>query len=175
MEYKASKKDNVFKDRRFGEDDPSLSLEEKMLMRFQKERQKRARKSAAGRFNLENDDEDDDDKYGGLMLTHRGRAIGEDDYKDQDLASSDDEDGQYGLGKEIVKVSSCACMPQWAGSITPSHALLSSPPFTYLHHTTGASFWWRSWRKEEVFVWRGRRWRTRSQEDKGRNDGRDYC
>lgn len=108
VEYNASKKDNVFKDRRFGEDDPSLSLEEKMLLRFQKERQKRARKSGAGRFNLEHDDEDDDDdNYGGLTLTHKGKALGgagEDDYQDKDgLASSDEEDGGHGLNKEIVK------------------------------------------------------------------------
>jgi nucleolar protein 14 len=109
VEYNASKKDNVFKDRRFGEDDPSLSLEEKMLLRFQKERQKRARKSGAGRFNLEHDDEadDDDDDYGGLTLTHKGKALGgdgEDDYQDKDgLASSDEEDGGHGLNKEIVK------------------------------------------------------------------------
>jgi len=107
VEYNASKKDNVFKDRRFGEDDPSLSLEEKMLLRFQKERQKRARKSGAGRFNLEHDDEEDDDSYGGLRLTHKGKALGgdgEDDYQDKDgLASSDEEDGGHGLNKEIVK------------------------------------------------------------------------
>ena len=114
VEYKASKKDNVFKDRRFGEDDPSLSLEEKMLIRFQKERQKRARKSASGRFNLENDDDDDgDDEYGGLLLTHKGRAIGEDDYKDQDVASSDDEYDNYGLGKELVKVGRAVRSTDW--------------------------------------------------------------
>ncbi|KAM3575098.1 hypothetical protein VYU27_003012 [Nannochloropsis oceanica] len=108
VEYNASKKVNVFKDRRFGEDDPSLSLEEKMLLRFQKERQKRARKSSAGRFNLEQDDDaDDDDNYGGLRLTHKGKALGgdgEDDYQDKDgLVSSDDEDGSHGLNKQIVK------------------------------------------------------------------------
>lgn len=107
VEYNASKKDNVFKDRRFGEDDPSLSLEEKMLLRFQKERQKRTRKSGAGRFNLEHDDDEDDDSYGGLRLTHKGKALGgdgEDDYQDKDgLASSDEEDGGHGLNKEIVK------------------------------------------------------------------------
>ncbi len=107
VEYHASKKDNVFKDRRFGEDDPSLSLEEKMLLRFQKERQKRARKSGAGRFNLEDPDEDEDE-YGGLMLTHKGKALGaggaDDDYQDQDgLASSDDDEDGRGLNKQIVK------------------------------------------------------------------------
>jgi len=105
VEYRASKKDNVFKDRRFGEDDPTLSLEEKMLLRFQKERQKRARRSGAGRFNLEQEEENEDDNYGGLTLTHKGKALtAEDDYQDKDgVASSDDEDKKRGLNKEIVK------------------------------------------------------------------------
>ncbi len=114
MEYQASKKDNVFRDRRFGEDDPTLSLEEKMLLRFQKERQRRARASGggaarAGRFNLEEGDDEEyeeDEEYGGLRLTHKGRALGADDYRDQDaLGSSDEEDVGGALGREIVKVS----------------------------------------------------------------------
>lgn len=113
VEYKALKKDNVFRDRRFGEDDPSLSLEEKMLLRFQKERQRRARASGgggkAGRFNLEEGDDEEyeeDEEYGGLRLTHRGKALGEDDYRDQDALGSSDEDDDAGggLGRQIVKV-----------------------------------------------------------------------
>lgn len=115
VEYQALKKDNVFRDRRFGEDDPTLSLEEKMLLRFQKERQRRARAGSggkAGRFNLEEGDGEEeyeeDEKYGGFRLTHKGRALGEDDYRDQDaLGSSDDEDDDAAggaLGRQIVQV-----------------------------------------------------------------------
>lgn len=49
-------------DRRFGENDPSMSLEERMLERFTRERQ-RASKGVA--FNLEDEDE----------LTHYGQSL----------------------------------------------------------------------------------------------------
>jgi hypothetical protein len=122
VEYRASKKDNVFRDRRFGEDDPTLSLEEKMLLRFQKERQRRARASGggagrSGRFNLEEGDDEEyeeDEEYGGLRLTHKGKALGADDYRDEDaLGSSDEDEGPGGaLGREIVKVR---CVSVWVG------------------------------------------------------------
>lgn len=117
VEYQALKKDNVFRDRRFGEADPTLSLEEKMLLRFQKERQRRARAGAggkAGRFNLEEGDDEEyeedeeDEEYGGLRLTHKGKALGADDYRDQDaLGSSDEEEEDAaggGLNRQIVQV-----------------------------------------------------------------------
>lgn len=118
VEYRASQKDNVFRDRRFGEGDPSMSLEEKMLLRFQKERQRRARASGSGggggkggRFSLEEGEEEEfeeDEEYGGFRLTHKGRALGADDYREGDaLASSDEEDVGGTLGKEIVKVGLC--------------------------------------------------------------------
>eukprot|EP00033_Pygsuia_biforma_P002429 GCRY01002693.1.p2 GENE.GCRY01002693.1~~GCRY01002693.1.p2 ORF type:complete len:255 (-),score=57.03 GCRY01002693.1:217-981(-) len=64
VEYKQRDKANTFVDRRFGEGDQSLSLEDKMLMRFQKERQKVIAKGS--RFNLEDEDE----------LTHLGQSLG---------------------------------------------------------------------------------------------------
>ena len=64
-------------ERRFGENDPTMSLDERMFARFTKERQRAARN--AGLFNLEDEDE----------LTHYG----------QSLSKLDDfEDGGYGLG-----------------------------------------------------------------------------
>ncbi|KAG6859312.1 hypothetical protein C0993_004134, partial [Termitomyces sp. T159_Od127] len=57
-------------DRRFGENDPSMSLEERMLERFTQERQ-RASKGMA--FNLEDEDE----------LTHYGQSLSKlDDFDD---------------------------------------------------------------------------------------------
>ena len=61
VEHKNRKSANSFVDRRFGEADQSMSLEEKMFERFRKERQKRSRGSMYG---LEDNEED--------LLTHRG-------------------------------------------------------------------------------------------------------
>lgn len=88
QEYKARKKTNSFSDRRFGEDDAELSLEEKMLMRFQKEKIKKSRKASL--FNLESE--------GGSYLTHQGKILADENMAEADWPSSDDE----GLGKEVV-------------------------------------------------------------------------
>ncbi|KAG6891316.1 hypothetical protein C0992_009197 [Termitomyces sp. T32_za158] len=67
-------------DRRFGENDPSMSLEERMLERFTQERQ-RASKGTA--FNLEDEDE----------LTHYGQSLSKlDDFDDVGLGLDDEED-----------------------------------------------------------------------------------
>ncbi|CAG8505790.1 27862_t:CDS:10 [Racocetra persica] len=67
-------------DKRFGEDDPTLSLEEKMLERFVKEKKQRHSKSTI--FNLEDDD-----------LTHYGQSLSLiDDFDEPDLALDDKED-----------------------------------------------------------------------------------
>ncbi|KAE9397779.1 Nop14-like protein [Gymnopus androsaceus JB14] len=76
-------------DRRFGENDPSMSLEERMLERFTKERQ-RASKGVA--FNLEDEDE----------LTHYGQSLSKlDDFDDIGLEDDDDEIGR--INEDIVK------------------------------------------------------------------------
>lgn len=66
-----------FIDRRIGENNPSLSQEEKMLIRFQKTRQKQLSKSNI--YNLDDDNEEE------FLLTHKGRAISElyDDAEDE--------------------------------------------------------------------------------------------
>ncbi|KAH0607638.1 uncharacterized protein H6S33_002672 [Morchella sextelata] len=72
-------------DRRFGENDPTMTPEEKMLERFTKEKQKRARGGGGGGiFNLDDGDED--------QLTHFGKSLGADDFDDGNemLASDDD-------------------------------------------------------------------------------------
>ena len=67
-------------DRRFGENDPTMSLEERMLERFTKERQ-RASKGAA--FNLEDEEE----------LTHYGQSLSKlDDFDNIGLGLDDDEE-----------------------------------------------------------------------------------
>ncbi|GLB34168.1 putative nop14-like protein [Lyophyllum shimeji] len=77
-------------DRRFGENDPTMSLEERMLERFTRERQRASKGSA---FNLEDEDE----------LTHYGQSLSKlDDFDDVGLGSEDEEDrGQ--IDNEVVK------------------------------------------------------------------------
>ncbi|KAJ7581043.1 nucleolar protein 14 [Mycena floridula] len=79
-------------DRRFGENDPTMSIEERMLERFTKERQ-RASKSSA--FNLEDEDE----------LTHYGQSLSKlDDFDNVGLTLDDDDDEETGrIDDEIVK------------------------------------------------------------------------
>lgn len=69
-------------DRRFGENDPSMSLEERMLQRFTKERQRTSRNSA---FNLDDEEE----------LTHYGQSLSKlDDFDNAGLTlDMDEEDG----------------------------------------------------------------------------------
>ncbi|EPQ58971.1 Nop14-like protein [Gloeophyllum trabeum ATCC 11539] len=85
-------------DRRFGENDPSMSLEERMLERFTKERQ---RASKGDLFNLEDDDAD-------MELTHYGQSLSKlDDFDGAGLALDEDEDeetrGQ--IDSETVKAA----------------------------------------------------------------------
>lgn len=143
-----------------------MSLEEKMLLRFQKERQRRARASSSsfgggggrgGRFSLEGGEEEEegfeeDDEYGGFRLTHKGRALGADDYRvgADALASSDEEDAGGALGKEIVKVGVCcpcvrcpwACCCRWLAGWTDGwversiRALKGGGLLTFRHEPT---------------------------------------
>ncbi|KAF0446050.1 Nop14-like protein [Gigaspora margarita] len=67
-------------DRRFGENDPTLSLEEKMLERFAREKKQRHSKSSL--FNLEDDD-----------LTHYGQSLTLiDDFDEPDLSLNEEVD-----------------------------------------------------------------------------------
>ncbi|KAK6342707.1 nucleolar complex protein 14 [Orbilia javanica] len=69
-------------DRRFGENDPTMNPEDKMLERFTREQQKKAYKSDI--FNLEDDDE---------VLTHYGQSLGSlpNDGFQEDMDGSDDD------------------------------------------------------------------------------------
>ncbi|KAK9802968.1 hypothetical protein WJX73_000915 [Symbiochloris irregularis] len=66
VEYKHLRKSNAFLDSRFGEDDPSLSVEDCALARFQKERMKEDR---GAKFQLA----DEGDNH---TLTHLGQSLG---------------------------------------------------------------------------------------------------
>ncbi|KAF8838628.1 Nop14-like protein [Paxillus ammoniavirescens] len=78
-------------DRRFGENDPSMSLEERMLERFTKERQRASKTSA---FNLDDEEE----------LTHYGQSLSKlDDFDDIGLLMDEDEEEEGQLDPETVK------------------------------------------------------------------------
>ena len=89
---------NEFRDSRIGEAGRSggsasrLTEDEKALARFQKVRVRQLKKSA--RFHL--GDDDDDTGAGGVMLTHDGKVLGEDDFdmggEGRGLDSDDDDD-----------------------------------------------------------------------------------
>jgi nucleolar protein 14 len=107
-DYKSNKKSNKIIDKRFGENDPTISLEEKMFMRFQRDRLKKVRNSSI--FNL------DSNQDGGSMngeeeyLTHKGSILGKSisyehttkDWSDEE--DSDNEDKMMGgkIHKDVV-------------------------------------------------------------------------
>ncbi|CAI6284009.1 unnamed protein product [Periconia digitata] len=89
-----SKKNKVggILDRRIGEDDPAMSLEDKMMARFEREQQT---KRGGNTFDLE----EDDDEFG---LTHGGKALefdeddlGQEDYDAASVSGSSDGEGGF--------------------------------------------------------------------------------
>lgn len=92
-DLQSTKKSNVIVDKRFGESDPTMSLEEKMFLRFQREKAKSARNSSI--FNLDAGDTE--------VLTHKGQILGASNLQDEEgWISSDDEDGGGRLNKQVV-------------------------------------------------------------------------
>ncbi|KAI9480561.1 MAG: nucleolar protein 14 [Benjaminiella poitrasii] len=80
-------------DKRFGESNPSLTPEEKMLERFTREKQRSSKGSSL--FNL-----DDDEDY---SLTHYGQSLSTmDDFDDAGLGLSDEDDDQKQMDARIV-------------------------------------------------------------------------
>ena len=87
-EYKASKKANVFKDKRIGEYDVSVTTDERNLARLVKERTGRSKRSS--KYSLQDDDEN------AQVLTHRGKAVDALTAKDHAALLSDDEEESTG-------------------------------------------------------------------------------
>ncbi|KAJ7639482.1 nucleolar protein 14 [Roridomyces roridus] len=84
VEYEGKGRAGGILDRRFGENDPSMSVDERMLERFTRERQRTARSNA---FNLEDEDE----------LTHYGQSLSRmDDFDDVGLRMEDEDDEMPG-------------------------------------------------------------------------------
>ena len=68
VEYKQLRKSNAFIDRRFGEDDDSLTADERAILRFPKQRM---REMAGSKFTLAESDAQED------QLTHLGQSLAE--------------------------------------------------------------------------------------------------
>jgi nucleolar protein 14 len=79
-------------DRRIGEDDPTMSLEDKMMARFEREQQ---RKRGGNAFDLEEADDEIELTHGGQALEFDEGDIGEEDYDAASVSPSSDgeEDG----------------------------------------------------------------------------------
>ncbi|XP_072177495.1 nucleolar protein 14-like [Diadema setosum] len=89
QEYKHRNKTNKFLDRRLGENDPEMSVEEKMMERFALEKQRSHEKSSI--FSLNADEE----------LTHYGQSLSSmEKFEEPQLESDDDEDGR--INKQFV-------------------------------------------------------------------------
>ncbi|KAK3695378.1 nucleolar protein 14 [Podospora appendiculata] len=102
-------------DRRFGESDPNMTLEDKMIERFTREQQRSHKKSSA--FDLEDDDNDDEPMEG---LTHDGKTIlfeprrddtMTDDFPLADLPSDDESDGMHPDRKRLKRMRLTDAIP----------------------------------------------------------------
>ncbi|EEY63085.1 nucleolar protein, putative [Phytophthora infestans T30-4] len=102
-EFNARNKSNVFKDKRLGEQDPTLSMEDKMMARFQTERKRKLRNASAFALHDSDSEQDDDDA---LFLTHKGAKITDDDYDqlNADGPLDDEDDSAEGrkMDRDIV-------------------------------------------------------------------------
>eukprot|EP01031_Cornospumella_fuschlensis_P029575 gene29575-35700_t len=91
-DYHSQQRQNQIIDKRLSEYDPTMSVEEKLFMRLQKEKMHKLSKNMS-KYNLDNEDN--------AVLTHKGQILGESNIAD-DRPSSDDEDDEGGLDKEVV-------------------------------------------------------------------------
>ncbi|KAH0544459.1 hypothetical protein FGG08_001356 [Glutinoglossum americanum] len=98
LEMQRRKKVGGIIDRRFGENDPTMTPEERMLERFTKEKQKRYRNGAV--FDLEDGEEEDQLTHFGQTLSFdNGKAIDDFEEGDLELLDEDDRSSDGGLNK----------------------------------------------------------------------------
>ncbi len=79
-------------DRRFGENDPTMTPEQRAAERFARQNERKLRKTSM--FNLEDDSEEE------MTLTHGGRSLefgnqAQDDFDERDVAASDDDVAEF--------------------------------------------------------------------------------
>ncbi|EFR01912.1 nucleolar complex protein 14 [Nannizzia gypsea CBS 118893] len=86
-------------DRRFGENDPSMTPEQRAAERYARESQKRSKKE--GLFNLEDDEEEE------MQLTHMGQSLfdvdtGKDDFNEDLSGLGDESDSEVGKKRKRI-------------------------------------------------------------------------
>ncbi|KAL7753432.1 nucleolar complex protein 14 [Sorochytrium milnesiophthora] len=81
----------AFIDKRIGENDATLTPEDKMLLRWTHEKQRSSAGGKGGSYNLDSDNED---LHG---LTHLGKSVDDLDNFDDLMPSDDDQDGKSGM------------------------------------------------------------------------------
>ncbi|KAG9505784.1 hypothetical protein J7337_002756 [Fusarium musae] len=89
-------------DRRFGENDPTMAPEDKMLERFAREKQRSHKKNSM--FDLEDDDASEG-------LTHMGKSLSfddMDDFKEDDLEEDYDSDGSVREQQRLKRIRALA-------------------------------------------------------------------
>ncbi|KAF4954294.1 hypothetical protein FGADI_5382 [Fusarium gaditjirri] len=89
-------------DRRFGENDPTMAPEDKMLERFAREKQRSHKKNSM--FDLEDDDASEG-------LTHMGKSLSfddMDDFKEEDLEEDYDSDGSVREQQRLKRIRALA-------------------------------------------------------------------
>ncbi|KAM0546678.1 hypothetical protein ACHAPJ_010715 [Fusarium lateritium] len=89
-------------DRRFGENDPTMAPEEKMLERFAREKQRSHKKNSM--FDLEDDEPSE-------SLTHMGKSLSfddMDDFKEDDLEEDYDSDGSVRERQRLKRIRALA-------------------------------------------------------------------
>ncbi|EMT65396.1 Putative nucleolar complex protein 14 [Fusarium odoratissimum] len=89
-------------DRRFGENDPTMAPEDKMLERFAREKQRSHKKNSM--FDLEDDDASEG-------LTHMGKSLSfddMDDFKEDDLEENYDSDGSVREQQRLKRIRAIA-------------------------------------------------------------------
>jgi nucleolar protein 14 len=90
IEMKNRKRENVMMDRRFGENDPTMSTEDKMLERFMREKTKKI--SAGSLYNLEEEEE----------LTHMGQSLAASGFGEAGLEAVGGDDEDSGLFHSLI-------------------------------------------------------------------------
>lgn len=112
-EYANRYKSSAFIDRRFGENDNTMSVEDKIFQRFTKEAQRKLNRSARSfldsSLHVDDDDDGSDNERGGFQLTHGGKALSQhlDKEDSSDMSDFDDtSDNETGhIDKETVSAS----------------------------------------------------------------------
>ncbi|KAL6715868.1 nucleolar complex protein 14 [Lecanora helva] len=101
VEMQRRKKTGGITDRRFGENDPTMTPEDKALQRFVREKQREKKRGSL--FDLENGDEDN------TNLTHAGKSLSftnvdkMDDFDERSLENSDQDEGSDFLEERPTK------------------------------------------------------------------------